>query len=193
MKANTAVISSLICAEPPWSVHTGRHPRVSGIILKQQPDSKADKGQQQRLWWSTNSLSLSPVRLRSMWAHLLSNLVLSLSLLCSTFASFWEPPAGESSSRACLVNEERSRDAGLDVYLPWQSWTSDDPSPLLLTLHCAQQPAAVSGPMLVGRPAATQTTTHAKQAQHMLAATRNIWISNQEWWRWKLQRNSWIK
>lgn len=110
-------------------------------------------------------------------------------LLCSTFASFWEPPGGESSSRACLVNEERSRGAGLDVHLPWQSWTSDDPSPLLLTLHCAQQPAVVSGLMLVGRPAATQTTTHAKQAQHMLPVTWNIWISNQVWWRWKLQRN----
>lgn len=179
MKANTDISPSLICAEPPWSVRTGGHPRVSGIMLKQQPDSKADKGQQQRLWWATDSLSLSPVRLRSMWAHLLFSLGLSLSLLCSTFASFWEPPGGEGSSRACLVNEERSRGAVLDVYLPWQSWTSDDPSPLLLTLHCAQQPAAVSGLMRVGRPAATQTTTHAKQAQHMLPATRNIRISNQ--------------
>lgn len=71
-------------------------------------------------------------------------------------------PGGGRSSRACLVNEERSRGAGLDADPPRQSWTSDDPSPLLLTLHCARQPAEGSAPMLARRPAATQTHTHTR-------------------------------
>lgn len=96
MKANTFFSSSLICARPPRSLHLDSHPRVSGIILKQQPDSRADKGQQRASGEPANSLSLSPACLsnRSMWAqgHLVFNLSLApcaLFNLCLSLGAPW--------------------------------------------------------------------------------------------------------
>ena len=50
----------------------------------------------------------------------------------------------EKALQECLVKEEGSRGAELDVHWCWQSWTSDDPTtvanaPLGTALGCAEQ------------------------------------------------------
>lgn len=133
MKANTFFSSSLICARPPRSLHLDSHPRVSGIILKQQPDSRADKGQQRASGEPANSLSLSPACLsnRSMWAQ--GHLVFKPepSSLCSTQPlplsgspleerapqeSVWQMKRGTEVQSLMLICPDR---AGLVMTLPY--------------------------------------------------------------------------
>lgn len=130
----------------------------SSLTAKQTKVNNRDSGEPPIAYLCLQSVSGAREHICcSTWAH--RSLCSALLNLCLFLGAPWRRKLHESVSG----KRERSRGAGLDVYPPWQSWTSDDPSPLLLTLHCAQQPAAVSGLMLVGRPAATQTTTHAQQ------------------------------
>lgn len=163
-EANPFFSSSLIWGRPPWSLHSHSHPRVSSITLRLQPDSRADKGQQRASGEPANSLSLSPACLsnRSMWArgHAVLNLSLALCALfnlCLCLGAPWRKRLLRRVSGK-WGGEPRCRGAELDAYRPWQSWTSDDPALLLLTLHWAQCSAAASRGTLVSWPAATQTT-----------------------------------
>lgn len=100
--------------------------------------------------WFTKSSPLSSSSLYftcSTWAW--------LPVPSSTIASSWEPPGGEGSSRNCVVREEGSWGAELDVHQPWQSWTSDDPTTVAnaslgTALDCSER--SVGGELTCSHP-----------------------------------------
>lgn len=158
--------SSLICAKPPWSLHSDRG-RAS---LRYHPPTAARQQSGQRsaaplINQPVVYLCLRPVSGLGYREHVSAGPFAvqpeaSLFAPQPSAASPLEPPGGESSSGECLAREggRGVEVQKLDANPLWQCWTSDDPFLWLLTLGWAQQLAVVSGLMFASWPAATQTT-----------------------------------